>query len=147
MTDKILWLENDPVKMRYQKKELEEHGFYVEMLKTFTDVEAALQSDKFCLVILDVLIMPTDKEVEKNKYPGTEMRFGTRGGLVFYRLMKEINLLDPSRVVVFTVLNEPEIHKEFIDNGLPVDNFLAKEVYPYAHKFVYKIKEIVAKQP
>lgn len=145
MTDKILWLENYPVQMRYHKKELEEHGFYVEMLKTFTDVEAALQSDSFCLVILDLMIMPTDKEEEK-KYPGTEKRFGTRGGLVFYRLMTEKNLLDPSRVVVFTVLNEPEIHKEFTDNGLPVDNFLAKKDYQFANEFVYKIKEIVAKQ-
>ena len=146
MTNKILWLENDPVQMRYQKKELEEHGFYVEMLKTFTDVEAALESDTFCLVILDLMISPTSKE-EEIKYPGTNKRFGTRGGLVFYRLMTEKHLLDPSRVVVFTALNEPEIHKEFTDNGLLADNFLAKEDYPYAHEFVYKIKEIVAKQP
>jgi len=144
MTEKILWLEDNRARMIFHKKELEEHGFYVKMLKTFTEIEAALQSDTFCLVILDLMVSPTIKE--EKKYPGTNMRFGLRGGLVFYRLMTEKNLLDPSRVVVFTDLNEPEIHKEFTDNGLPVDNFLVKKEYSFAYKFVYKIKEIVAKQ-
>lgn len=145
MTEKILWLEDNRVQMKYHKTELEEDGFSVKMLKTFTDVEAALKSDTFCLVILDLMIMPINKEEEKN-YPGTGDRSGTRGGLVFYRLMTKKNLLEPSRVVVFTVLNEPEIHKEFTDNGLPVDNFLVKADYHQANEFVYKIKEIVDRQ-
>lgn len=139
MKNKILWFDDQPQKITYYINKLKQNGYRVQIAKTYTEAEKALgEEDEFQLIILDSLI-PAVGIKEQQVYPGT----GIKGGLTFFRVMKQKQLLDPSKVVVFTVSYEPNIYREFVADGLPEEHYLIKEDYTTGMDFYYKVKELI----
>jgi CheY-like chemotaxis protein len=139
MQAKILWFDDQPIKIKFYVDRLEHLGFQVKVVETFTEAENALREEGgFQLLILDSMI-PTVTEEEGLLYPGT----GIEGGLTFLRVMKKEQLLGPTKVLVFTVSYEPEIYDQFVKEGLPVENFLTKEKYKNPIDFSYKVTELI----
>lgn len=139
MKDKILWFDDQPKKIQFYINKLKQFGYQVKVVETFTEAESSLrEEDEFQLLILDSLIPAVTKE-EEQVYPGT----GLEGGLTFFRVMQQKQLLDPSKVVVFTVSYEPDVHREFVKEGLPDENYLTKEDYIAGADFYYKVKELI----
>ena len=142
MKARILWLDDSPQKIKFWVNKLRYH-YHVDIAQTFIEAETALREEPaFQLVILDLMIPPVTEE-ERQRYPGSDEHYGIKGGLAFYRKMKQEHLLDPSKVIIFTVGYEPDIHEEFEEEGLPTQHFLTKEEYNSADKFLFKVKELL----
>jgi CheY-like chemotaxis protein len=139
MQDKILWFDDKFIFIKFHVGKLEQLGFQVKVVETFTEAEKALREEGgFQLLILDSMI-PTVTEEEELRYPGT----GIEGGLTFFRVMTQEQLVDPTKVLVFTVSYEHEIYEQFVKEGLPAENFLTKEQYKNPVDFSHKVKELI----
>lgn len=142
MGKKVLWLDNDSAHVLEYQELLEEEGYEVTSATSVSQAEALLETKRYDLVILDVMI-PTKSAAEEKLYSpdGTDKGFKT--GLVFYRRMKEKLEGRGSEVLVLTVRLDQQILSEFIEAGLPRECFATKFSLRESEVFRLKVRTML----
>jgi len=142
MTKQVLWLDNDAAYLRDYQDLLAEEGFEVTLATSVSEAEACIETRRYDLLIIDVMI-PTKSETEERLYPPDRTDKGFKTGLVFYRRMK--SRLDSlgSDVLVLTVRLDQDILSEFLEAGLPRECFATKFQLREAEAFRRKVKAVL----
>jgi CheY-like chemotaxis protein len=142
MTGKILWVDNDRVFLEPHLLRLQVEGYEVVQAFTLTQGMTELETGRFDMLILDVM-MPV-KEHEEMRFPPDQTDCGRKSGLVFYRQCKRTGVLNNRGqrevpVLVFTIREDGEIKAEFLRAGLPPDHFMTKSEGADAGLFAAKV--------
>jgi CheY-like chemotaxis protein len=124
MGRRILWLDNDPGQIRGITKALEAGGDDVTLCRTVSSAEQLIDSERFDLVVLDVMIPTTDSELADYPYDATGDTLNT--GLVFYRRVRDRLAANGTPVVVITVRIDDEIGQSFKEAGLLPNFFITR---------------------
>lgn len=125
MSKNILWLDNDPTWIDPYVAAIKQMGHEVTVVTTVTKAELAIKSNRYDLLILDVMV-PTKTEEEEIAYPPELTKGGTQTGLVFYQRMKELIVAADTRVLAMTLRLDEKIKDAFIAEGLPADSFATR---------------------
>jgi CheY-like chemotaxis protein len=125
MQRSVLWIDNDRVFLRPHVWRLKTHGYSVDQVFTLTQGLQKLESGKYDLLILDVMLPanPADEDL----FPEESSEEGRRLGLLFYRRYKP--MLEQRGIItfVFTIREDKEIKGEFLNSGLPAQNYMTKQ--------------------
>jgi len=142
-THKILWIDEDGHILEPYLEFLEANGYKVEMCDNLSKGEKLVQSEKFDLVILDVMITPTEEE-EKNAYTTEAADLGMQSGLVFFKRVKSYLEKSKTPLLVLTQRIGLEIRDKFVAEGLPQSAFARKSDLPTVRHVLEKLEEILA---
>lgn len=142
MARQVLWLDNECSYLSPYREVLEEESCEVTFATTVSEAESLVQTRRYDLLILDVMI-PTKNVVEETLYPPDQTDRGLRTGLVFYRRMKD--RLDglATEVLVLTVRLDQDILSEFLAAGLPRGCFATKFQLRHLEVFRQRVKTIL----
>lgn len=143
MQQRILWLDNDPAYLEPFVEALTDDGYEVKVVATIGEAETALQSARYDLLLLDVMI-PTVNANEEVRFDPSLTKLGNQTGLVFYRLNKNLIESAGTRILVMTVRLDKSIMDEFISEGLPADRFATKYDLRDSSVFLAKIHSVLA---
>jgi CheY-like chemotaxis protein len=114
---RILWIEDEGnTDLIQYKQPLVETGHVVDVAETATEAFDVLNSMKYDLYIVDLLLPQEDVFEEYIELPGIEI------------LKKMIShyKIDAKRIAVFTVVNDEEVHKEI--RGLGIARIIVKRL-------------------
>jgi CheY-like chemotaxis protein len=142
MSRRILWLDNDPGQIRGITKALEAAGNEVVVCRTVSSAEQYIRTEKFDLVVLDVMIPITAAEVADYSYKETEDTLST--GLVFYRRVRDFLLANNTPVLVVTVRIDNDIVSAFREAGLPSERFVTRYAVRNTQTLLARIAEVTA---
>jgi CheY-like chemotaxis protein len=124
MSRSILWLDNDPGQIHAIIKALEKNGDVVTVCRNVSAAEHMIDTAKFDLVVLDVMIPITADELAAYPYAETDNTLST--GLLFYRRVRERLLASGTPAMVVTVRIDNEIVQAFVRAGLPANRFVTR---------------------
>ncbi|MGC1120876.1 MAG: response regulator [Candidatus Methanofastidiosia archaeon] len=114
---RILWIEDEGnTDLIQYKLPLVETGYVVDVAETATEAFDTLNCMKYDLYIVDLILPQEDAFEEHIELPGIEI------------LKKMIShyKIDSKRIVVFTVVNDEEVHKEI--RGLGINRIIVKRL-------------------
>ncbi|MBU7017239.1 MAG: response regulator [Theionarchaea archaeon] len=106
---RILWIEDEGnTDLIQYKQPLVEAGCVVDVAETAAEAFSVLDSMEYDLYIVDLLLPQEDAFEGYIEFPGVEI------------LRKMINeyQIDSGRVMVFTVVNDEEVHKDIYELGI-----------------------------
>jgi CheY-like chemotaxis protein len=124
---RILWIEDEGnTDLIQYKQPLVEAGYVVDVVETATEAFDTLNGDRYDLYIVDLLLPQEDAFQEYVEFPGVE---------ILKRMIDKYNIR-PENVMVFTVVNDEEVHDDIQKLGvrrivvkrLQNIDFLKKEV-------------------
>lgn len=139
---KVLWIDEDYNILEPYREYLENEGFEVEMCGNLSEAERLVKSIQYDLIILDVMITPTEEE-ELDAYNVDASDLGMQSGLVFFKRMKEHLEKSKTQVLVLTQRLDLEIRDKFIAEGLPQNAFARKADLPNVRQVLQKLEEII----
>lgn len=123
---RILWIEDEGnTDLIQYKQPMVEAGYIVDVAETAAEAFDTLDSMQYDLYIVDLLLPQENAFEEFIEFPGVEI------------LKKMINetKVDPDRVMVFTVVNDEDVHNEIKELGIHIEakrlqhiDFLKEEV-------------------
>jgi CheY-like chemotaxis protein len=141
-TKRILWIDNDQANIRAFVNGLREAGYTVDVVTSVSAAEELLVTNRFDLLILDIMI-PTMSEKEEEKYPPDETDNGHSTGLLFLKRLGADLVKAGTVVMAFTVRVDKGILRAFEESGLPRSQFVTKmEVREWAD-FLRKVEELL----
>jgi CheY-like chemotaxis protein len=144
MSAKVLWLDNEPGDIKSFVKELRGHGYNVTVERSVSEAEKLLESNRYDLLIVDVMI-PTVSENEEDLYPPEDTNLGRSTGLLFYKRVRKHLQQAGTSVLIMTVRLDKKIQQGFIEVGIPPDCFTTKLALRRVPDFLDKIQEILAR--
>ena len=106
---RILWIEDEGnTDLIQYKQPLVEAGYVVDVAETAAEAFNTMDSMEYDLYIVDLLLPQEDAFEEYIEFPGLEI------------LRKMINeyQIDPRKVMVFTVVNDEDVHKDIHELGI-----------------------------
>jgi len=142
MSKKILWLDNDRAQVNPYLETLNEEGYLAEVVTTVTEAESLLNSSRYDLFILDVMI-PTKASDEEKRFPPDRTEHGRKLGLYFFLEYKEKFEGDNTQILVLTQRIDLDIRDEFIKAGLPSEQFCTKFALRDVEVFLKKINGLI----
>ncbi|MFO1429509.1 MAG: TIR domain-containing protein [Candidatus Competibacteraceae bacterium] len=143
MAKKILWLDDDPAQVSPYLEILDDEGYSAKVVSSVTEAESLLNSDRYDLFILDVMI-PTRNLDEENRFSPDETERGRKLGLYFYRKYKEKFKLNETQVLVLTQRIDLDICDEFIKSGLKHGQFCTKFALRDVEIFLKKVNDLIS---
>ncbi|MFC1717256.1 hypothetical protein ACFL6S_26580 [Candidatus Poribacteria bacterium] len=141
---KILWLDNDRVFPKIYILGLIHEGHEVKHALSLSEAIKELDSDKYDLLILDVMM--TVRDDEQDLFPDGATNHGQKAGLVFYKEFKERLENDNVSLLVLTIRSDSEIREAFTVAGLPSKNFASKPEVARAEVFLARVAEIIGER-
>lgn len=143
MSKRVLWLDNDPSYINVYVKMLKNQPdpYDVTLVSTLTEAQQHLQTGKYDLLILDVMI-PTMSEEEEKIYPPTETIQGLNMGLSFYKRNQKMLADSSTKVLVFTARIDKTIKDGFLNAGLSEENLVMKAEVGDVRDFIVKVQEV-----
>ena len=145
MAQKILWLDNDPAQVHPYLETLNEEGYLAKAVSTVTEAESLLNSNRYDLFILDVMI-PIKNSDEERRFPPDKTAYGRELGLYFFLEYKEKLQVSNTQVLVLTQRLDLNIRDEFIKAGLKPDQFFTKFAIRDVEIFLSKVKSLLGEQ-
>ncbi len=142
MSLRVLWLDNDLANVEPWVETLKDEGFEPDVVETVAEAEKALSTNKYDLLILDVMI-PTMNDQEELRYKPEITALGNKTGLLFYKFNKETFEKTGTKVLIMTVRLDKVIMDEFINAGLPKNSYATKYELRKAPVFIKKIQSIL----
>lgn len=139
---RILWIDEDGHTLEPYLEFLEMNGYKVEMCGNLSRGEVLVQSEKYDLVILDVMITPTEEE-EKNAYNIEVADLGMQSGLVFFKRVKSYLEQSKTPLLVLTQRIDFEIRDKFIAEGLSHNAFARKSDLPTVRNVLEKLEQML----
>lgn len=137
MSLRVLWLDNDLANVEPWVETLKDEGFEPDVVETVAEAEKALSTNKYDLLILDVMI-PTMNDQEELRYKPEITALGNKTGLLFYKFNKETFEKTGTKVLIMTVRLDKVIMDEFINAGLPKNSYATKYELRKAPVFIKK---------
>lgn len=142
MSDRILWLDDDPMEIDACVETLKGRGFEVTIARRVSEADRFLNEQSFVLLIIDVMI-PTYPE-EEAVYPPSATELGYSTGLAFYKRAKAKLGDQMPKQIALSIRLDTEIKMQFYAAGLPDNCFLRKRDYiTNVDVFVRKILEVL----
>ncbi len=114
---RILWIEDEGnTDLIQYKQPMVEAGYVIDVVETAQEAFDTLESMKYDLYIVDLLLPQEDAFKEYIELPGMEI------------LKKMINKyeIEPEKIMVFTVVNDEEVHRDI--QGLGVGRIVVKRL-------------------
>jgi CheY-like chemotaxis protein len=138
MTVNILFVDDEPEFVRAHINALEESGYNVTHVRSYTEALNALQQT-FHLIVLDLILPPSDTDLQYGESePSAEV------GLSLHRVIREELGLTQTPIIFFTVVNELEtrhqIQKIEAKFGLS-SSILVKPMLP--SKLLIQVRQLV----
>jgi CheY-like chemotaxis protein len=141
MASRILWIDNDRLFLGAHKLRLELEGYLVTQSFTLKDGAHELETAKYDLLILDVMMPVAEDEIEE--YPQSQTNGGRQAGLVFYRRYKKIIEEKKIKILVFTIREDTKLREMFIGEGLLDDNIMTKELGGDTAVFLARVNQLL----
>jgi CheY-like chemotaxis protein len=142
MTRRILFLDNDTAYLKPYKEVLEDDGYEVEVAESVTRAKELLNTSKFDLLILDVMIPPVSEQ-ELLHYKPQETHLGLTTGLLFYKFNQAELQRIGVNVLVMTIRLDKNIMDDFIKAGLSPTAYVTKYAMSDPIEFLGKIHQIL----
>src|SRR5687767_14648037 len=98
---RVLWIDEDSHLLEPYVEFLEMNNYKIEMCGNLSKGEELIKLEKYDLVILDVMITPTEEE-EANAYNIEAADLGMQSGLVFYKRVKSYLEQSKTPILVLT---------------------------------------------
>jgi CheY-like chemotaxis protein len=141
MAKSLLWLDNDPGQIESLLKALERKGYHVTLCRRVSDAELLLETTRYDLLMLDVMIPISEGELANYPYEATDNTLAT--GLTFYRRVRSKLKASNTPVLVMTVRIDKPIATAFVAAGLPPDYFVTRHEVKNTQVFLQKVAEVV----
>lgn len=129
----VLWLDNDPANIDPLVKVLRASSVAVTVCKTVSAAAAALETRRYDLLILDVMIPIIDGELVD--YPAGKTDGTLATGLLFYQRSRRQLETAKTQVLVMTVRIDRAIAAAFASAGLAPAQFATKMELRDAKRF------------
>jgi CheY-like chemotaxis protein len=144
MSKQILWLDNDKIFLAPHILRLETEGYIVKQAFTITEGLNEINTSKYDLLILDVML-PVNKQ-EEEFFPPGETNSGKQSGLVFYKKYKAMLKNKGITVFVFTIREDVSIREYFVNEELSPQNFMTKSEGADTAVFLARLKELLKEE-
>ena len=145
MSGRILWLDNDPAQIWSFVRTMRVAGMEVTVASTVSEAEEQLRGGFYDILLLDVMIPVTDREIATG-YGPRETDDGLNTGLAFYVRNKHL-VTDRTAVLVLSVRVDGAARAAFIAAGLPPENFITKFKVRDASVFLDEIRRHLHADP
>lgn len=106
---RILWIEDEGnTDLIQYKQPMVDAGYVVDVVETATEAFDTLGSMEYDLYIVDLLLPQEDAFEEYIAFPGVE---------ILKKMVNEYGI-DLEKIMVFTVVNDEEVHKDIRELGI-----------------------------
>jgi len=143
---RLLWIDDEPWASESRIDELRRTGYTVEVARSLTDAERALEVGDFYCVVLDVMI-PTSGDEEHSRYPPSSTASGFDSGAAFFDIWKPHLSSRKLPLVAVTSRWDMGIKERFLRSGLPENRFLRFSMFDDARAFVEALESAIASDP
>lgn len=115
MKKRILWIEDEgKIELIQYKPPLVRGGYAVDIASNATEAVQLLREKKYDAIIFDFIIPPHGDEFKTDEgYVGFELLKRLVNGKI-----KDVDKYEPAQLMVFTVVNDTEIHNEIKELGI-----------------------------
>lgn len=142
MAKNILWLDNDPAFIAPYVTLLANEGYDVTVVTSLSEAENVLTTNRYDLLILDMMV-PTKTDEEERVYDPGLTDAGLKSGVLFYQRMKARLDATGTAVFVLTIGLNSRAVEDFVEAGLPRAHFGSKMNLREASVLLAAIKPIL----